>query len=105
MRPDDLHDPRMTRQEAELQEFLDKRLSYEETPDLIKITPRGGYLLVGLCAEGSRMDVTFKLLQAIGEFFQTDRVNVVKDSHVTSYGSCETCDYGLEDSVEFEVYV
>jgi hypothetical protein len=94
----------MTRQEADLQAAIEKKLSYDETPDLVRITPRGGYLLVGLCKQDGRMNVTFKLLQAVGEFFQTEKVNVVKDSHVTELGSCETCDYRLEDSVEFEVY-
>lgn len=74
----------------------------EYCPNLtIKIDrQKTGRIVVAMQTMYEYVPATLKVLSAVGEFFNTDKVNVLGQDHI---GGCETCDYGSRYYIEFEV--
>lgn len=85
--------------DEEIKAFFNKDLfdDYRD-PDEVKINREEKKITVNVHREYEFVPCDFKILNKIGEFFETDKVNGSEGDY---YNGCETCDYGSNYEVNF----
>lgn len=84
--------------EDEIKSFFKELYGYEDPA--IKVTKYEKSIEINLEQMYDYVPVDFKHLKAVGEFFETDKVNGSKGRY---YNGCETCDYGSSYEVDFVI--
>lgn len=85
-----------TKSKEEITTFF-KELFKEERETEIETIFSTDELRVTVSQMYNFVEVDFKKMKAIGEFFETENLNVENDS----YPGCETCDYGSSYQMTF----
>ena len=100
------NDYKMTAEELHLQQVIENaNVRYNENPDIVCIDRHEpGRIIVMFQNMYEFANCTFGTLCAVGEFFGTDRVNVIDESR-NVWGGCDTCDYGSQYYFELEVLI
>lgn len=95
---------KMTNEEKALQTVIGNCSTYASTPDLVAIIrePHTDRVRVQVQNMYEYIDASVHMLSAVGDFFSTEKVNVLDGSR-DSYGGCESCDYGSQYYFEMEV--
>ncbi len=84
--------------ETDIIEFFKKLFSYESPS--VNVSFRGNFIMVGLEQMYNYIELDFKKMKAIGEFFNTDKINF---SNGARHRGCETCDYGSSYTVDIDI--